>query len=268
MKIGLALGSGGAKGYAHIAYLRVIDELGLRVSHISGASMGALIGALYAGGMSAAEMLDLLESFSALEITRLFDISRLKRSGLIRGQKVEKFLSHMLPVMRFDQLRIPLEIVATDFTHKKQVVFNEGPLLPAIRASISIPGVFQVYHHQNSLLIDGGVVNPVPFDLLARDCDYIICIDVSGEREADEDNPPGVIDVLLGTFQIMQRIIIEQREPQRYVKMYCKPMIRGIRALELHRFKEVLEMVAGDAARFKQDLLEQGLVAADPLLLD
>jgi NTE family protein len=262
MKIGLALGSGGAKGYAHIAYLKVIDEVGLRVSHISGASMGALIGALYAGGMSAAEMLKLLESFSVLEITRLFELSRLKRSGLIRGQKVEKFLSRLLPVARFDQLQIPLEIVATDFTHKRQVVFNEGPLLPAIRASISIPGVFQAYRHQNSLLIDGGVVNPVPFDLLAKHCDYIICIDVSGEREVDEENPPGAIDVLLGTFQIMQRIIIEQREPQRHVKIYCKPRIRGIRALELHRFREVLEMVAEDAEKFKQQLQQQGLIAA------
>jgi predicted acylesterase/phospholipase RssA len=113
------------------------------------------------------------------------------------------------------------------------VVFDKGDLVPAIRASISVPGLFRPYEYNNRLLIDGGVVNPVPFDLLTNDCDFIICVDVSGEKDIKAGAIPGPVDVLLGTFQIMQKVIIAQKEKDRLVKIYCKPRLQGIRAFEI-----------------------------------
>jgi NTE family protein len=257
--IGIALGSGGTKGFAHIEYLKVIDELGIKLAAISGASMGALIGAFYAGGMHAAEMEQVFAELTLFEKAKLADPLSIDKAGLVKGKKIEEFLAKRLPVRNFEELATPLKIVATDYWSKEQVVFDKGDLVPAIRASISVPGLFRPYEYNNRLLIDGGVVNPVPFDLLTNDCDFIICVDVSGEKDIKAGAIPGPVDVLLGTFQIMQKVIIAQKEKDRLVKIYCKPRLQGIRAFEFYKFQEVFDTLPDDIAWFRAELKKHGL---------
>lgn len=256
MKVGVALGSGGAKGIAHIAYLEVLDQLRIQTSHISGSSMGALVGAFYAAGMPARKLRDLALGIGLRDLPKMIDFSGIRDSGIIKGRKIEDWLAENLPVRRFDQLRIPLRIVATDFWRKEQAVFEDGDLIPAIRASIAIPGVIEPHVIGDRLFVDGGVANPVPFDLL-EDCDFIVGIDVSGEAEPDLSHDPGRIEVLLGAYAIMGKIIMEQRAADGRVSLYLRPPVAGFRSMDFLKAKEILETVAEDAESFRLELLRR-----------
>jgi NTE family protein len=259
MTIGLALGSGGAKGFAHIAYLEAIDELGIQITSIAAASMGAFIGAYYAGGMPAKELHKLAKSFSLQDFSKVIDLTKIRVPGLIQGKKIEKFLLDTLPVHRFEDLKIPLKIVATDYWNKEEFVFEHGPIVPAVRASISIPGLFQPYEYNGKLYIDGGVVNPVPFDLLIGDADFIIAIDVSGEKEIEEKKLPHTIQMLHSTFQIMQKVIIRHRETGHPIDIYCKPGLIGYKILEFYKAEDIIKSVKADVEDFKNELTGKGL---------
>jgi NTE family protein len=256
MKVGLALGSGGAKGFASIAYLEVLDQLRIDVSRIAGSSMGALIGALYAGGMPAVKIRDLATGIGLRDLPKIIDISGPRDSGIIKGHKIENWIAENLPVKRFEELRMPLRIVATDFWRKEQVVFETGELVPAIRASISIPGVFEPYALGDRLLVDGGVVNPVPFDLL-EDADFIVGIDVGGGSAPEEPRDPGRIEILLGAYAIMGKMIMEQRAADQRLALYLRPPVGRFRTMDFFKAKEILDAVREDAEAFRTELMRR-----------
>lgn len=166
-KIGLSLGSGGAKGLSHIAVLEYLEEIGVKPDVISGSSIGALIGALYAAGPD--NMLrfknDLLKMDRSLYMKYfepLFPVS-----GLLNIDTLMEFVKKYIPEnLEFSDLRVPLSVVATDYDTGRQVLFRSGNVLTAVRASISIPGIFLPLKMKDALLIDGGVVNPLPIDVV------------------------------------------------------------------------------------------------------
>jgi NTE family protein len=167
-KLGIALGSGGAKGIAHIGVLEVLEKNNMAINEISGSSIGAMIGAAYAAGVSIREMKKISFSINLKRIWKFFDFTNPMTGGLIKGDVVEEFLNTILPVKRFEELRIPFKCVATDLKTGEPVFFDSGDLVPAIRASISLPGFFKPYKYQERLLIDGGIVNPVPVSILTH----------------------------------------------------------------------------------------------------
>lgn len=251
MKIGLALGSGGAKGYAHIPFLKAIDEMGIKISCIAGTSMGSIIGAFYAGGMSGDEMAKLTESLGVLETLKITAPNSLK-PGLSDGKNVEKFLREHLPVLRFEDLKIPLKISATDYWNKKEHVFDKGDLVAAVRASISLPGIFHPYLYNERLYLDGGIVNPVPFDLIA-DADFIIAIDVLNENFKDK-KVPGPIDSLFGSYHIMKQHIMRYKNYKKKISLLCAPDLSDFSALAFHKSKEIILSVEKDVEEFKKNL--------------
>ncbi|HUW41465.1 MAG TPA: patatin-like phospholipase family protein [Rectinemataceae bacterium] len=256
MKVGIALGSGGARGIAHIAYLEVLDQLRIGVARISGSSMGALVGAFYAAGMSAARIRDLTTGIGLRDIPKLLDLSGPRDSGIVKGHKIENWIADNLPVKRFEELRMPLRIVATDFWRREQVVFESGELVPAIRASISIPGLFEPYIIDGRLLVDGGVVNPVPFDQLGE-ADFAVGVDVGGDSDPEESRDPGRIEILLGAYAIMGKIIMEQRAADRRLAMYLRPPVGRFRTLDFLKAKEILDAVRDDAEAFRLELMRR-----------
>ncbi|MGM5487801.1 MAG: patatin-like phospholipase family protein [Nanobdellota archaeon] len=165
MKVGLCLGSGGSRGISHIAIIEGLLAEGFTISQVSGASIGALIGALYCAGKLEQFKNDLFK-MTKREIFSYADLV-FPKSGFLQGKKVMRFLERYFPQgTRIEDLPIPLAIVATDYDQGEQVVFRRGNLMLAIRASISIPGIFVPVKYRNSLLVDGGLVNPLPLDLL------------------------------------------------------------------------------------------------------
>ncbi len=255
MKVGIALGSGGARGLAHIAYLEVIDQLLIKTSAVTGSSMGALLGALYAGGMSGADLRSLATGMSIRDLPRLLDAPALHESIGIKGKKIEEWLRGILPVKNFEDLPIPLRVVATDYWKAEELVFSKGDIARAVRASISIPGVFQPYEIDGRICVDGGVVNPVPFERLEGLADFVVAIDVAGEPESSEAKMPGPIETLLGSYSIMGKVIMEQRAEDRRIAIYRKPRLRGFKVADFLKAEEILESVKADAEEFRRQLV-------------
>ena len=254
MKVGLALGSGGAKGLAHIAFLEVLDQMLIKTSAIAGSSIGALVGAFYAGGMSGARLRHLAKSISLRDLPKFLDASSFKEPLGIKGRKIEEWLRDMLPVKNFEDLPIPFRVVATDYWKGEQVVFSSGDIAQAIRASISIPGVFQPYELGGRVFVDGGVVNPVPFELLDGLANFVVAIDVSGAA-AQETKLPGPIETLLGAFSIMSKVIMEERAKDERIALYYKPTLRGFKTADFLKAEEIFQSVHDDAETFRRDLV-------------
>ena len=254
-KFGLCLGGGGARGLCHIAFLKVLDELQLQPCMVSGSSMGAIIGAFYCAGFSGKEIEDLLHEIGLKEIQKMLDFALLSRSSLIKGKGVEKFLREKLPVKEFSELEIPLKIVATDFWRESMVVFDKGKLVPAIRASISIPALFDPVIINDAVLIDGGVFNNLPYDILHEECKYVVAIDVSGSRSIPEKlKKPNWLDNIFSTLNIMQQAIVDYQMKIKEPDIYIKPELKDFGILEFDKAEQILESVKDDVEQFRHKL--------------
>lgn len=163
-RIGLALGSGAARGLAHIGVLRVLEQENIPIHCIAGTSIGALIGAWYAAGVSVAQMEEVARNVDWQQLLGLID-PIIPTSGLIDGKKVARFISELLPVETFEELRIPLAVVATDVETGEMLIIKRGLLREALRAAISFPGIFTPVSFSGRFLVDGGLCNPVPVDV-------------------------------------------------------------------------------------------------------
>lgn len=266
-RIGLALGSGGAGGLAHILMLEVFDELGIRPHHIAGTSIGAIIGALYAAGLPGSRIrgiaADLVvrdgdtwrEVFRKRD--RVFSWARLVRPRFSRGGLVsaEDFLASLYaPVAQrcFEELPIPLSVVATDLWAREAVVYDKGPFRPAVEASAALPGLMTPVELDNRVLIDGGAVNPLPWDVLPADCDVTVAVDVTGSRTRTDDLSP--FEAVFNTFIIMQGSIAGAKRAHAAPDIYVDSGISDIRALEFHRIEEVLVQAESARGELKRQL--------------
>jgi NTE family protein len=226
--IALALGGGGARGLAHIAALEAFDELGVRPVAIAGTSIGAIIGAAYAAGHSAkslrAHALDSFRNRSDV-MARLFrarvgKLSDLFGGGLgnpvlLDGEKVlDAFWPEAIPAT-FEELQIPFVAVAADFYARAKVSISKGALLPAVAASMALPGLVRPVPMGGRLLIDGAVVDPVPFEELKGRASTILAISVTGGPvERTDQKAPGALEVTFGASQIMQEQMMRVRLKQ------------------------------------------------------
>lgn len=255
-RIGLALGGGGAKGLSHIAFLKAIDDMGIRPAVIAGTSIGAVIGGLYAAGVSGAELQQEMESIALKDIYKMaLDFSIFSQSAILKGKGVEEYLMKKIPPKTFEELSIPLKVVATDFWNRRAVILESGDLITAIRASMAMSALFEPARVNGMVLIDGGAVNPLPYDLIQSECDFTIAIDVSGEKTSPtDDSVPNMVESILSTFQIMQASIVEAKRRVCPPDLYVKPALTNIRVLDFYRYREILAGVQNEVDCFKQAL--------------
>lgn len=271
-RIGLALGGGGAKGLAHILMLQTLDAAGVRPAAIAGTSIGAIMGALYASGRSGDEIHSgitelvampktLQEAFEAKQLfawLEFFDLN-ISRGSLFQ---VDRFLDHLedrMGVSDFEDLDIPLKVVATDFWAQEEVVFDQGPIIPAVAASFAMPGIFKPVVRDDRVLVDGGTVNPLPYDLLQDDCDVLIAVDVMGERARDEDLLPSYSESIFNTFQIAEKSILREKFRRRKPDIYIEVKVKGVRALEFHKVDHILSEAEPARKRLEEALRELDL---------
>jgi len=180
-RVALALGSGGARGYAHIGVIQVLEERGVEIVAVAGSSMGALVGALYA-----AEKLEpyteWVTQLTELQVLRLMDIS-FTAPGIIRADKLFARMHDLLAGVLIEDLRMPYTAVATDLLARRAVWFQRGPAETAVRASIAMPGVFTPLMLNGRVLVDGGLMDPVPVaPTAAAQADFTVAVDLGGER--------------------------------------------------------------------------------------
>lgn len=178
-KVALVLASGGSRGLAHIGAIEVLEENGYTVTSIAGASMGALVGGIYAaGGLDAFK--EWMKTVDRMKVFNLMDFT-IGNGGFVKGDKVIDELNSIIPDKLIESLPIPFTAVATDIRHRKEVVFDRGSLYDAIRSSISLPSIFTPNRIGDMLLIDGGVVNPVPVNRVVRTPgDILVAVDLNG----------------------------------------------------------------------------------------
>ncbi|TWG61770.1 MULTISPECIES: patatin-like phospholipase family protein [unclassified Aminobacter] len=252
----IAFGGGGARGLAHIHIAETLDELGIRPVAIAGSSIGAIVGAGVAAGMSGREIREYTvetlgrpaEVAARVWRSRPSNIAGVFGGGVRIGQfDISRILRAFLPAAlpeRFEDLTIPLAVTATDFYGNEEIVFDSGELLPAVAASAAVPGIFRPVERGEQLLIDGGISNPVPFDLLMDKADIVIAIDVVGTPNPNREGRPGSIDLVLGAGQIMMQSITSLKLQRSRPHIMLRPPVSKFRILDFLKVKQVLEETA------------------------
>jgi NTE family protein len=198
-RLGLALGGGGARGLAHIGVLKVIEEEGLKADLVAGTSVGSLIGALYCCGFTWKQLHELARSTDWSDLVA-FTVPRL---GLVDARKLERLVGRLAGGRTLQELPIPFRAVAVDITAGEEVVLAEGSVAKAVRASSSIPGIFEPVRWEGRLLVDGGLLDNVP-SAVVRDmgADVVLAVNLSGER-AKSRPPENILDVMLYSLQVI-----------------------------------------------------------------
>jgi len=247
-KIGLALGSGGARGFAHLGVIRVLQEEGIPIDLIAGSSMGAMVGALFAAGS---------------DIERLYKLSRVfkrkyyldftfPKMGFVAGKRVKELIRVFTYGKKLEELDIPVAVVATDIRTGEKVVFQEGPIAPAVRASISIPGIFVPEKINNHLLVDGGVVDRVPVSVAKQmGADIVIGVDVSHINQEVEIT--SIYDVIMQSLDILQMELVENREFASDVMI--RPRVEKYSSKSFTNISEIIS-IGEEAARQKVDYIK------------
>jgi NTE family protein len=276
MRIGLALGGGGARGLAHIAILEAFDELGVKPAMVAGTSIGALIGAAYASGMQAAEIRHYCRAAFARRSAllrhlyfrwrgRVWDYWRPGSPAFFKSERIfELVLPADLP-KTFESLVIPFQSVATEFFTQAEYVSASGPLLPAIAASSALPALLTPVKLDGRVLIDGGFVNPLPFDLLTPHTAFVIASDVSGGASEPKDDFPRPMETLLGAQQIALRSVINAKLKVSAPNLLIRPAVGQFRVLDFRRMDEIL--AASAAAKEETRRALTMLMQAAPLSL-
>ncbi len=203
VKIGLALGSGSARGLAHVGVLKVLEEAGIKIDFIAGASIGAMIGVAYALYGKVSPLLDAVYEIQKKPVNFMIDPA-FPIKGIVSGKKIEAYLDDFgFKNKEFRDLKIPAIVVATDVFGWRRVALIQGSITKAVRASISVPGIFSPVKYGNTYLVDGGVTDPVPVDLLYESgVDFVIAVGLFPSSDVytvwnlrDDDNLPKVEDV-------------------------------------------------------------------------
>jgi NTE family protein len=186
-RVALVLGAGGARGYAHIGVIEEIERRGYDIACIAGCSMGAVVGGIYAAG-KLPEYRRWIESLDYLDVLRLVDVSF--RLGAIRGEKVFGQIRQIVGEINIEDLRIPYTAVATDLTHQQEIWFQEGDLHQAMRASAAIPSLFTPVMQGNRVLVDGGLLNPLPIvPVVSSHCDLIMAVNLNSIQQTHYSLP-------------------------------------------------------------------------------
>ncbi|MDZ7603184.1 MAG: patatin-like phospholipase family protein [Hoeflea sp.] len=265
--IAVAFGGGGARGVAHIHIIETLDAMGIRPVVISGSSIGAIMGAAMASGLTGKEIRDhTLATIGkpATAIGRIWKAARplgvkdAMENGLRLGQfNVERILEAFLPdtvARTFEELRIPTKIMVTDYYGHCEVVCEKGDLRPAIAASAAIPAVFRPVVIGDRIMVDGGIFNPVPFDKLSGLADIIIGVDVVGLPAGTPGQAPSSIDMMFGASQLMMQSIIEMKRQAYPPHILLRPEVHQYRVLDFLKAKEILNDSKGVAEQLKRDL--------------
>ncbi|MFB6466525.1 patatin-like phospholipase family protein [Cytobacillus sp. Hz8] len=206
-KIGLALGSGGARGFAHLGVIKVLTDEGIPIDLIAGSSMGAMIGCFYAAGQN----IDNLYKLSKVFKRKYYLDFTVPKMGFIAGKRIKGLIRMFTHGKTMEQLNIPVSVIATDLLSGEKVIFNTGSISDAVRASISIPGIFVPEKNNGRLLVDGGVIDRVPVSVVKEmGADIVIAVDVAHVKTNAEIT--SIFDVIMQSIDIMQMELVTNRE--------------------------------------------------------
>ena len=264
-RIALALGGGSARGLAHIAMLEVFDELGIKPAIIAGTSMGSICGACYAAGLSAAEIRDGFESqftspaaffkqFAGKLRGGISTLWSVRSPGIVDNVTLFEMLLPEVLHSDFESLKIPFLAIAADFYAIEQVILDHGPVIPALAASCALPGMARPVVLEGRVLIDGGYINPVPYDVVMDRADITVAVDVTGDPQRRPGaRVPGTVEAVTGATQLLFHSITREKLKSIAPDIFIRPKVGGYSALDYFKINEIL--AAAQSA--KDDLKRQ-----------
>jgi NTE family protein len=264
-RIGLALGGGSARGLAHIPMLEVFDELGIKPAVIAGCSIGALIGAGYAGGLSARELRERAEKLLSNRVEAMrYALGRAKLSELlamkgfgslhVHGETLANLvLPDSIPQL-IEDFPIPFKAIATDFDDMREVVFESGPVIRAVAASIAIPGVILGPVIDGHTYVDGGITNPVPIDRVKKECDIVVAIDVTGRPRPTDRPHRSNMELAVGSLLIMFHQVAELRRATDAPDIHIEPPLGDFSAGDFFRLNDLLKATQPAKDQLKREL--------------
>jgi NTE family protein len=263
----LALGSGGARGLAHIAVIEALDDLGVRPAAIAGTSIGALIGAAYAAGMRGRDIRHHViglahkpgEIMRRLIAARAGSLADLFSGAFGQATQIdaEKFCAQFLPEAvpaDFSALAIPLIAVATDLHAREEAGFSAGALKPALAASIAIPGLFRPVGLDGRVLVDGGATNPLPSDRLAGLADIVVAVDVFGLPPKNRSDMPSGWECVYTTINVMGSTIVAAKLSHAAPAFLIRPNVAIFHALDFYQASAILRAADAVKAEVKEKL--------------
>ena len=246
-RIGIALGAGSARGWAHIGVLEALLDAGIVPESVCGTSIGALVGAVYADDELGA-LKHWVHALTWRKLVGYFDVSF--SSGLVKGGRLFDFLRGDLLDKRIEDLRRPFAAVATDLVNGREVWLREGPVADAVRASIAIPGLFTPWLEDDQQLVDGALVNPVPVSLArAMEADFVIAVDLGSStvgrhmrrtETGKRRSRPSMLEVVTGSLNIMSVRIARSRLAGEPADVVIQPLLGALGLLDYHRGAEAI----------------------------
>jgi NTE family protein len=268
--VAIALGGGGARGLGHILALEALDEMGIAPVAISGTSIGAIVGAAYATGIDAKQLRDYAQGIlrNRAEVMGKLLRARVGRfADLVfrgRGNPVlldgeiclDLFWPERVPDF-FGDLAIPLLVIATDFYNRAEIVLTEGPLGAAVAGSMALPGLMKPVEADGRVLIDGGAVNPLPYDVLFDRADIVIAVDVTFGGRTRRRSIPTPFESMFGAAQIMQGAITAQKLKMRPPDILVRPGVEQFGVLEFLRVGQILRAAEDAKDELKLKLTER-----------
>lgn len=241
LKIGLALGGGAARGFAHVGVIAVLEEAGLKPHIVVGTSAGSLVAALYASGKTSAQLQQTALNMEEVAITDW--MLPLVGRGMFRGEALARYVNDLLANRLIENMAIPLGIVATDLNSGNAVLFQRGDTGTAVRASSAVPAVFVPVKIGSREYVDGGLVSPVPVRFARQmGADVVVAVDISNPPEANTAD--GTLQILLQTFAIMGRAINQYELPG--ADVVVKPSLVGLKSADFSARQRAID--AGRAA--------------------
>jgi NTE family protein len=248
--------------------LEALEELGVQPAVVSGTSIGAIVAVLYCAGHTSRELKGMVQELLGLDRRSLanrllgsrvlgyWELFRpgLGQGGLLHAEPILEFISERLQARDFSDLKLPCKVVAADFWDRSEVVFDAGPLLPAISASMAVPGLFVPVEHQGKLLVDGGVVNPVPFDVLPQSCKIKVAVDVFSKKPPKHEGRPGYLEILFNSIEIMQQAILCQKLGLSPPEVFIQTDIREVKMLQFYKAQEIYAQAEPAKEDLKQSL--------------
>lgn len=239
-KIGLALGGGAVLGAAHIGVLRAVEEMNLEISFISGTSIGAFVGALFAFGHTSKEIEEIALDLNWMDISGI----ALFESGILSNAKLGKLLSKSLGEKDVKDANIPLAIIATDISSGEKVVLKKGPVVQAIMASTCIPGVFSPVEFNNQLLVDGGIVENIPIDTVRNmGAEYVIGVDLNAIKRYNR--PDSILDVMINSFHFTLKTAAKYQTKD--ANLLITPELSEFNMVNTDQIKDLIEQGYKDA---------------------
>ena len=243
-KIGIALGGGAARGYAHIGVLNAIDELDISVSYISGTSIGSFIGALYASG-NLKTFEDEVRSRNSFMKDVLFKLDPVfPKLSIMNGNEIIRIFKKITNIKTFEELDIPLTTVATDIVNNKKIESRNGDLINAIKASIAIPGVLSPTYVENNLCVDGGLIDPVPLQsIIEMGSEINIAVNLYGLQSSEKrDDKYNIVDIVDRSAKIILNNVTHLSFKNNEPDILIEPPIDQFYGWDFHRANELIDI--------------------------